>query len=124
MDSVALHQIDRVLGVSCSTNGLLGGYKTRIDPGVRLHRENEIPLVGQNEVCNYLAAKGGKPSWTLIGSGVSSSDDLGYTYGSYWNSIVDSAGASEKGYYVHVWKRDRLGSWKLVADIVNPDEGK
>jgi ketosteroid isomerase-like protein len=120
-DSVTLHQLDRVLGESCAASGLLDGYKTRIDPGVRFHRENESPLVGENEVCKYLATQCGRPSWILIGSGVSSSDDLGYTYGSYLNSIVDSAGASEKGYYVHVWRRDRLGRWKLVADIVNPE---
>lgn len=57
-------------------------------------------------------------------SDVALSNDLGYTYGSYelkgTGDAVAASSASEKGYYVRVWKRDRAGRWKIALDTTHP----
>lgn len=49
---------------------------------------------------------------------VSSSGDLGYTYGRYVYKSTDSLGnsTSNEGIFHTVWKRQRDGSWKFVWD--------
>jgi hypothetical protein len=58
---------------------------------------------------------------------VARSNDLGYTYGRYELREGDArpdATATEKGYYVRVWKRDGAGGgasrWKIVLDTTHP----
>lgn len=49
---------------------------------------------------------------------VSASGDLGYTYGTFEYTSVDSTGAvnSIKGIFHTVWKRQKDGSWRFVWD--------
>ncbi len=49
---------------------------------------------------------------------VSVSGDLGYTYGTYVYTTVDSLGTSNsvKGVFHTVWKRQPDGTWKFVWD--------
>ena len=52
---------------------------------------------------------------------VSTAGDLGYTYGSYeFKSKAGDMATVEKGYYLHVWKRNENGELRLVADVTNP----
>jgi len=56
-------------------------------------------------------------SYLPIAAGVSKSADIGYSYGKYELTRKDKP--VEKGYIVRVWKRNKSGGWKLVADIAN-----
>ena len=49
---------------------------------------------------------------------VSSSGDLGYTYGHYNVTSTDSLGNKEEstGFFHTVWKRQKDGTWKFVWD--------
>jgi ketosteroid isomerase-like protein len=49
---------------------------------------------------------------------VSASGDLGYTYGNYTFSYVDTTGNNiqSTGVFHTVWKRDSKGNWKFVWD--------
>lgn len=49
---------------------------------------------------------------------VAASGDLGYTYGKYTYTSIDSAGNElvSKGVFHTVWKRQPNGSWKFVWD--------
>jgi ketosteroid isomerase-like protein len=49
---------------------------------------------------------------------VSSSGDLGYTYGNYRFSYTDSTGTvrEDSGVFHTVWKRQKDGTWKFVWD--------
>lgn len=49
---------------------------------------------------------------------VANSGDLGYTYGEYVFTSIDSNGnkVESKGIFHTVWKRQRDGSWKFVWD--------
>ncbi|MCB0601516.1 MAG: nuclear transport factor 2 family protein [Saprospiraceae bacterium] len=57
-------------------------------------------------------------SWSPDFVDVAASGDLGYTYGPYSFSAVDTAGQSieSRGYFHTVWRRQSDGSWKFVWD--------
>lgn len=58
-------------------------------------------------------------SWSPDFVDVSSSGDLGYTYGGFTYSVLDSLGneiSSSEGIFHTVWKRQPDGSWKYVWD--------
>jgi ketosteroid isomerase-like protein/quercetin dioxygenase-like cupin family protein len=57
-------------------------------------------------------------SWTATKAEVGTSGDLGYTSGTYQMSM---GGATEKGKYITVWKKQADGSWKVTEDIFNAD---
>lgn len=59
-----------------------------------------------------------KLSWKPDFVDVSSSGDLGYTYGKYQYVTVDSLGNQKKseGIFHTVWRRQDDGSWKYVWD--------
>lgn len=87
-------------------------------PDGRLHRDGLAPLVGRPAIEQFLSRNAGPISTHPVGSGIASSRDLGYTYGSYESG---SAPALESGYYVRVWKRDAGGVWKLAVEVERPN---
>jgi len=64
------------------------------------------------------SAPGFALSWAASKAEVASSGDLGYTTGTYEMTM---AGATEKGKYVTVWKKQPSGDWKATEDIFNSD---
>ena len=93
-------------------------YLSFLDQHARLHRNGSFPFTERRAIRSYLMSKPGFMKWAMIGSDVSRSDDLGYTYGSY--EMKSSGFPLEKGYYVRVWKRNREGKWRIVLDTLNP----
>ena len=63
-------------------------------------------------------APGFSVTWTPDKADVAKSGDIAYTTGSY---EMITAGATEKGKYVAVWKKQPDGSWKVTDDIFNSD---
>jgi len=57
-------------------------------------------------------------TWSPDFVDVSASGDLGYTYGKYVYTAIDSLGneQSSEGIFHTVWKRQQDGSWKFVWD--------
>ena len=57
-------------------------------------------------------------TWTADFIEISSSGDLGYTYGTYHYTFNDSLGNEQvdTGIFHTVWKRQSDGSWKFVWD--------
>jgi ketosteroid isomerase-like protein len=57
-------------------------------------------------------------SWKPDFVDVSSSGDLGYTYGKFIYTLTDSLGNKkvQEGIFHTVWKRQEDGSWKFVWD--------
>ena len=86
---------------------------------------NGGPLIpGKSEISKgmgFLDNKDNRLTWTPVGGDVSSSGDLGYTYGTYEFSAKDKEGNShvEHGKYTSIWKLQRDGSWKVVLDMGN-----
>ena len=64
------------------------------------------------------AAPGFSLQWTPVRADVSAAGDVGYTVGTYEASMN---GATEKGKYVEVWKKQSDGTWMVIEDIFNAD---
>ncbi len=113
-------KLERGFSEACIAEGTLQAYLSRAESNTRLHRQNQLPIVGKKAIEEHLGKEPLVPSWSPMGSDVSLADDLGYTYGSY--EIKKSRGVSviQKGYYLHLWKKNADGEWKLIADIAYP----
>lgn len=69
----------------------------------------------------FLDDKSNSLTWTPAGADISSSGDLGYTYGNYEFRSKDKDGKPvvEHGKYTSIWKKQKDGSWKVVLDMGN-----
>ncbi|HEY3250454.1 MAG TPA: DUF4440 domain-containing protein [Ignavibacteria bacterium] len=92
------------------------------DDGVLL-RPYSYPIVGIDSVKKLLDSE---PitftlTWYPLFADVSSSLDLGYTYGLYELTDKDEKGnlISRKGKYCTIWKKQPDGKWKYVLDTGN-----
>jgi ketosteroid isomerase-like protein len=87
----------------------------------RLHRSWNFPILGREAAGKYFAGQNlSVTAWEAIDGGVSTSGELGYTYGRYEiRKTENGAERTEKGYFTRVWKQDGRGKWKLVADVTN-----
>jgi ketosteroid isomerase-like protein len=118
-------ELEREFSETCAKEGVLTGYLSRVGEDVRLHRENELPIVGKDAARFHLGTISSVSAWSPMAGEVSSAGDLGYTYGSYeLKAKADDLATVEKGYYLHVWKRNSRGEWKLVADVANPQSSE
>lgn len=84
---------------------------------------NDRLIIGKDAIQNSFAdqnpgAGQGSLSWKPDFVEVSSSGDLGYTYGKYVYTIADSLGDTQKteGIFHTVWKRQDDGKWRFVWD--------
>jgi len=69
----------------------------------------------------FLDVKDNHLTWTPVGADISSSGDLGYTYGTYEFRSKDKDGKPtvEHGKYTSIWKKQKDGSWKVALDMGN-----
>jgi ketosteroid isomerase-like protein len=94
-------------------------YLSFLADDVRLFRMDAFPAIGKEATRAMLAAKPGAMTWQPVRADVSSSGDLGYSYGTYEFKTADRK-AIESGNYLRIWKRRGKGKWKVVLDILNP----
>lgn len=74
----------------------------------------------------FLDNKQNHLTWTPVGAGISTSGDLGYTYG---NCEFRSTGKGGKpvvayGKYNTIWRKQRDGAWKVVLDMGNSSRNR
>ena len=65
------------------------------------------------------ALPGFRFTWTPIRAEVSNDGQLGYSYGQYDRRITNPEGQDnvKAGTYVTIWKKQKDGSWKVIADF-------
>jgi len=86
---------------------------------------NGAPLIqgkaNIGKTMGFLDDKNNLLTWMPVGADISSSGDLGYTYGSFEFRSKDKDGREhvEHGKYTSIWKRQKDGSWKVVLDMGN-----
>jgi len=86
---------------------------------------NGGPLIeGKTKIAEgmgFLDDKNNQLIWTPVGADISSSADLGYTYGTYEFHSKDKDGklTTEYGKYTSIWKKQSDGNWKVVLDMGN-----
>lgn len=102
-------------------DGISAAFLTFADEGAVLSRNNEI-ISGHKNMKEWFdgrpQAEGSTLSWKPDFVDISSSGDLGYTYGTYTYTSLDSLGNEQQssGIFHTVWKRQSDGSWKFVWD--------
>jgi ketosteroid isomerase-like protein len=69
----------------------------------------------------FLDDKNNHLTWNPVGADISSSGDLGYTYGTFEFSAIGKDGKPvvDHGKYTSIWKKQKDGSWKVVLDMGN-----
>lgn len=83
---------------------------------------NMLPVHGRAAIEQLMRA--GPPTtltWEPQAAVVSSSGDLGYTWGFFEVRSRSDAKKAQKGKYVTIWRRQKDGSWKFILDTGNPN---
>jgi ketosteroid isomerase-like protein len=83
-------------------------YASWLDKEFRIHRAGVAPITDRKDLASVVR----QAKFEFIDGKIAESNDLAFTYGKYSTE-------GETGYYVHVWRRNGSGEWKLVADIQN-----
>ena len=87
---------------------------------VRVFRDEKLPFIGKAAGLTALPANSSVWTWEPDFADVSSSGDLGYTYGTYRIASKDTPSKIvESGNYYRIWKK-QAGKWLVVADLTNP----
>ena len=100
--------------------GITKAFQAFAAPDGVIKRGNEI-IKGNQAIAQWYAKNSGSNetlSWKPDFVDVSTSGDLGYTYGSFKFTSLDSLGNKEEatGKFHTVWKRQADGTWKFVWD--------
>jgi ketosteroid isomerase-like protein len=81
-----------------------------------MYRDGLMPFLGKEAIRAFLSQKPMLFACEPLKSDISSSGDLGYTYGKY-ELKGEAPTPVEKGYYVHMWKLIEPGKWRVVLDV-------
>jgi len=90
-------------------------YQSLLDKQFRIHRKGIMPITDRKDIPPSAIRQ---TKFDFIDGKIASSNDLAFTYGRY--TTVNEPSGPESGYYVHVWRRDGSGRWKLAVDVQNP----
>jgi ketosteroid isomerase-like protein len=108
---------ERTLGFDLLKKGPGYAYPRTAAEDVRFYRDGALPTVGVTPAIDALGERRAR-TWHPYGQGVSGSYDLGYSYGLVETRAKGSA-RPDTSSYVHLWRRDSAGKWKLLLDIEN-----
>ena len=100
-------------------HGIQKAFVEFADDCVVLLKPNRLPIVGRQSLIDSYAGKSDRGvvlTWKPEKAVIAASGDLGFTYG-IWTLLA--AADTSKGTYLTVWKKDRNGRWKYVADTGN-----
>ena len=113
--SHSIVQLDWDLWGAIAKTNATKAYRSILDKQFRVHRKGMMPIVDRKAL---VAPAIQQTKFDFIDGKVATSNDLAFTYGRY--TTVNEPAGPESGYYVHVWRRDANGKWKLVIDVQNP----
>ncbi len=96
------------------------GYTSRLADVFWVYRAGVMPVTERTKLAPVIR----KTRFEFIDGKVASSNDLAFTYGKY--ATATGPDKIETGYYVHAWRRNRSGNWKLIVDVQNqvPNDAK
>lgn len=86
---------------------------------VRVFREQKQPFIGKKSSVAAMTPLLIAWTWTPAFADVSSSGDLGYSYGLYELRDKTTNTVTESGNYLRVWRRIGSG-WRVILDLTNP----
>lgn len=101
--------------------GIGNAFMTYAAEDAVIMRNNSL-ITGKQAISQYYERISGYPDATLTWepgfADAAASGDMGYTYGYYTFSYVDTLGntISNKGVFHTIWKRQPDGTWRFVWD--------
>jgi ketosteroid isomerase-like protein len=117
-----LESLDRALGERTARDGIAGTVASQIAADGRVHHQGLPAARGPSAVTALLDSLEG--TWHLMpaGSGISKSNDFGYTYGVLEHARAGAAAsaAPDSSVYLNVWKRAEGKDWRLALAVVRP----
>ena len=123
--SLELLRTDQAWATLAAANGPIDSIVAYWTSDARVVLPGQPIAVGTNAIRQMVTAMQAIPgfhiSWTPDSAIVSSSGDLGYTYGTNEITMPDSAGIprTAQGRYVTVWRKELNGRWRCAFDISN-----
>lgn len=113
-------EAEKAFALMADKEGIDIAFLEYADENAVLMRNNSI-IKGHNSIKAHfsnLNSDGGKLTWSPDFVDVAASGDLGYTYGKYLLTSLDSVGSriESTGIFHTVWKRQKDGTWKFVWD--------
>ena len=121
----ALLAADRAFGRASAERGL-DGWMSCFAEDAAIFPPGRPIVSGLAAVRAYYTESGFTPaglSWEPLSAELAASGDLGYSYGTWTFEGPGPDGQTRRsiGKYLTVWRKQADGSWKVVADIGNPD---
>ncbi len=114
----ALDAMEDLFAHAAAADGLARAYAPVLDGRAWKLQEGQPPLQGRKTILAAAEAGGARLRLVRIGTGVAAGNDLGYVYGS-WERI-GGAPEGERGWYLHLWKRDTGSGWSLMLELLMP----
>jgi ketosteroid isomerase-like protein len=124
----ALLAQDEAFAAAAAKEGVAAAYSQFLAEDAVQLPDGGFSILGQQAIVdNILATLGNDDislSWQAEDAVVAASDDLGYTWGSYYFETVDENGEvfGNDGKYVNIWRKSAAGDWRVVLDISNQNE--
>ena len=118
-----LKQLEAEFMQAAATGGSQGYMSYYADDAVEV--PNGAPLIiGKPEIAKgmgFLDDPNNRLTWTPVGADISSSGDLGYTYGTFEFRSKDKDGKLhiDYGKYTSIWRLQKDGKWKVALDMGN-----
>ena len=118
-----LRQLEADFMKAAAEHGSQGYLSYYADDSVELPNGGPI-IQGKVNIAKgmrFLDQKDNRLTWTPVGADISTSGDLGYTYGTFEFRSKDKDGklVVDTGKYTSIWKKQKDGSWKVVLDMGN-----
>jgi len=125
MAKIELMQADKAFSELSVEKGMKAAFIEFIDSNGVLLRPGHMPIVGANAIDFLLESNDSSYTleWKPDNAFVSSSADLGYTYGLY-ALTPNTRDTVIYGTYVSIWRRHADGKWKFVLDSGNEGVGE
>jgi ketosteroid isomerase-like protein len=117
-DSKALIDAEKKFIALSSKDGR-GAYRQFLSARSRLCHSGFFPLVTAHEKEQFLLEKLQPVTFYFVDGETSSSDDLGYTYGTAEINLTSSDKTEKKNAsYARFWRKE-AGNWKIVLDVLS-----
>ena len=121
-ERAALINRDREFSKSSAASGVVTAYDSYLATDARVYRDNQFPVTGKQAARDLLSEHAATLQTTILTwqptkADVSSTGDLGYTFG-VAESKSKGSDKTEISTYVRIWKK-QAGAWKVVLDIMN-----
>jgi len=111
---------DRDFATASQVVGVSKSLTTFVGAGVRVLRNGQLPISGVEAMRKLHSETPGILTWQPLGGDVSSSGDLGYSFGQYSIATPASPVTDEKGNYLRAWRRGPDGNWMIIVDLMTP----